>query len=374
MLSELQASLTDEQRVLLATVATVYFQHGRWPNWAWVDETLERRGLVAQVVLSSLPREAVVGYGPVWPTGVAPMQPKDQLGLTIAGLRHLPQASTLVSDHLLLIKALGTIRANVSLDPFDTAWPKATAREVTQTALKLGRREPEPINPARLDFMANEPATWQCVVVSGTIPEDWTIELSPQIRRFAGVHDVDDYLERLSLVLAPVTSGAQEPVLASPFTLPAAVDYLDAIWWRKFGSGLVVAPGLERSARLAFDVNSAAEADSALSALAEVLKSLEIPGVNGMGGHPLQRLLPYLREHLSTEAMPAIENAVAILNAARQVRAGAQHVQAQSRVVDALALLDLPYPVVDWPSAWRQIQQAVAYACDVIRQELHASL
>lgn len=37
VLSELQASLTDEQLVLLATVAAVYLQHGRWPNWAWVD-------------------------------------------------------------------------------------------------------------------------------------------------------------------------------------------------------------------------------------------------------------------------------------------------------------------------------------------------
>lgn len=374
MLSELQAPLTEEQRVLLETVAAVYLQHGRWPNWAWVDETLERRRLAAQIVLSSLPREAVVGYGPVWPTRVAPMQPQDHLELTIAGLRHLPEASTLVNDHLILIDTLGAIRANVSLDPFDTAWPKATASEVAQAAFDLRRRVPGPIHPARLDFMRHEPATWQCVVATGATAEAWTIELSPQIRRFAGVHDVDDYLERLSLVLAPATSGVQAPALASLFTLPAAVDYLDAIWWRKFGSGLVLAPGLERSARLAFDVDSAAEADSALSALAEVLKSLEVPGVNGVGGHPLQRLLPYLREHLSTEAMPAIENAVAILNAARQVRAGAQHLQAQSRVVDALALLNLPYPVADWPSAWRQIQQAVAYACDVIRQELHASL
>lgn len=301
------------------------------------------------------------------------MQPKDHLRLTIAGFRHLPAASTLVDDHLMLVGTLGAIRANVSLDPFDTAWPKVTAHEVVQAAFDIRGRPPGPIDPSRLDFMRHEPATWQCVI-TGTTAENWTIELSPQIRRFAGVHGVDDYLERLSLVLAPETSGVQPPALVSPFTLPAAVDYLDAIWWRKFGSGLVVAPGLERSARLTFDVESAAEADSALSALAEVLKSLEVPGVKGVGGHPLQRLLPYLREHLSVEVMPAIEDAVAILNAARQVRAGAQHLQAQSGVVDALALLNLPYPVADWPSAWRQIQQAVAYGCDVIRQEVHASL
>lgn len=374
MLRELQATLTEEQRVLLETVAPVYLEHGRWPNWAWVDETLERRGLSAQSVLSSFPREPGAGYGPVWPIRIAPMQPEGYLGLTIAGLRHLPEASTLVSDHLMLIDVFGAIRSNVSLNPFDTAWPKVTAQEVERAAADIRCRVGGPIDCSRLEFMRHEPATWQCQVVAGTTAEDWTIELSPQIRRFAGVHDVDDYLERLSLVLPPPAARVQPPALVSPFTLPAAVDYLDAIWWRKFGSGLVVAPGLERSARLALDVESAAEADSALSALAEVLKSLQVPGVNGVGGHPLQRLLPYLREHLSMEVIPAIENAVAILNAARQLRAGAQHVQAQSGVVDALALLKLPYPVVDWPSAWRQIQQAVASACDVIRQEVHASL
>jgi hypothetical protein len=156
--------------------------------------------------------------------------------------------------------------------------------------------------------------------------------------------------------------------------MPAAFDYLDAVWRLRFGEPLVVPPGLERSARLVLDVATAEEADTALSALAEVLKNLKVPGVGGLGGHPLQRLAPYLETKLPEEAMPAVSQAVTILDAARQVRASLQHVGAQSRAVKAFTDLGLTYPVADWPLAWRQVQAAVAHSCDRLRQELHSTL
>jgi hypothetical protein len=373
MLKELQTPVTDEQRLLLETVGMIYLRHGQWPNWAWVDETLEREGISASAVLSSLRREPSHGYGAVWPNQLAVPQPQGHIGLTIAGFRHLPLASTLVQDHLLLLDTLGAIRSDVSLDPFDTEWPQVSASQLVQAAFQYRHRTPGPIDRARLDFMQHEPATWQCHFVEGT-DDEWALALSPQIRRFAGVKDVDDYLERLSLVLLPESTVDERPAFVSPFTLPAALDYLDAIWWRKFNAGLVVPPGLERSARLAFNVESAEEADSSLSALAEVLKAFQVPGLPGKGGHPLQRLGPFLSDHLSDEAMPAVNEAITILDAVRQVRAAAQHVGAESGLVDALTRLDLSYPVSDWPAAWGRIQQAVAYSCDVIRQEIHASL
>ena len=63
----------------------------------------------------------------------------------------------------------------------------------------------------------------------------------------------------------------------SPFTLPASIDYLDAVWRLRFGNRLVAPPGIERSARLAFTATSPEEADSRLSALAEVFKGLTFP-------------------------------------------------------------------------------------------------
>lgn len=162
--------------------------------------------------------------------------------------------------------------------------------------------------------------------------------------------------------------------LNSPFTLPAAIDYLDAIWRLRFNEPLVEPPGLERSARIAFSVGTVEEADSALSALAEVLKTLNVPGMPDVGGHPLQRLVPFLRTCLPEVAMPAIQQAIIVLDAVRQVRASSQHIGTQSRAIAALDEIGLVYPIADWPAAWTHIQRTVAHSCDTIRQELHAGL
>ncbi len=364
---------TPQQKVLLDTIGSVFLQHGRWPAWAWVEEELERQDMDANAVLSSMPHEPTHGYGFVSPGRVRAPRPDFQLYLTIAGLHHVESASELVADHLALVSLLGSIRAQVALDPFDTERPRVTMKQVANAWFRDKGRPPAPINPSRLEFLSREPATWHCQLVDGSSP-DWVIELSPIIRRFAGVSDVDDYLERLERILVVDAATDSGQVHTSPFTLPAALDYLDTVWRLKFGTGLLVPPGLERSARLALDAGTAEEVDSALSALSEVLKALNVPGQAGVGGHPLVRLVPFLRTHLAEEVMPRVEAAVAIFDAARQVRASAQHVGAQARGIAALTGLGLEYPVADWPSAWRQSQQAVAHACDVMRQEVHATL
>ncbi len=209
----------------------------------------------------------------------------------------------------------------------------------------------------------------QLVNASG---DDWTLELSPQVRQFAGISGVEDYVERLAILLISETAAPAAAELVSPFSLPASLDYLDTVWRLKFGQGLVVAPGVERSARLAFDVDSPEEADSALSALAEVFKNFQVAGTPGVGGHPLQRMGPFLATHLPPEVRPQVEHAIDVLDAARRVRAGSEHFGAQPRAVAALSTLGLTYPVMDWLAAWRQIRRAVSNACDVIRVEIHA--
>lgn len=321
-------------------------------------------------VLAGMPREPTHNYGFIWPTRHGLPMPQDQIGLTIAGLRHVQAASSLVTGLCSLISALGTIRSEIALDPFANERPRVTMRQAAEVESKL-RGFPIPrIDKSFLPFLTKEPSAWNCQVVDNS-SDDWVIELSPVIRRFAGLKDVDDYLDRLNLVLIPGDEAATS-LFVSPFTLPAALDYLDTVWRLKFKAGLLVPPGIERSARLAFDVSTSEEADSALSALAEVLKSLQVPG--GSGGHPLQRLGPFLANEISPEAMPSVDDAIALLNAVRQLRASSQHVGAQPEAVSAFARLGLVYPVSDWGMAWRQVQGAVGHACDILRRELHASL
>jgi hypothetical protein len=320
-----------------------------------------------ETVAFGLPKDSVYNYGWTWPIFVN-TQPRTPIGLTIGGLHHVTGTAPVISPWVRIIGALATIRSKITLDPFTEEIPRASRSDVANligaaTVLRVDQ----------LDFLRHEPAIWNCQLVDSS--DEWGIELMPEIRRFAGgVGTVDEYLGRLEqLIAAARPQNTTTLELASPFTLPASLDYLDAVWRLKFGAGLLVPPGIERSARLAFDVGTVEEADSALSALAEVLKTLDVPGVKGLGGHPLQRLTPYLGQYLTAEATPHVSQAVEVLDAARRLRASAQHTGAKPDAIAAYEILGLPYPVVDWPAAWRRIQQAVSYACDIIRQEIHAS-
>jgi hypothetical protein len=357
---------TREQQMVLDTVAPVYLKYGQWPTWAWLEETLDRQSLSASEILAGFPREFSVGYGYLWPTRQSAPTPQDRVGLTVAGLAHVEPAEQLVSHFLNLVDALGTIRAGARLDPFSETRPTFNRDQVMADRLPATALE-----SLVVPLLAKEPATWHCVL--SPVTEFWeTVELSPEIRRFAGVRTVEDYLERLRSYLSPVEPESTR-LFHSPFTLPAAIDYLDTVWQLRFDKSLVVAPGVERSGRLAFDAASPEEADSCLSALAELLKGLQVPGMPGIDGHPLQRLAPFLEAELPAEAHPRIRAAVAVLDSARSLRAGAQHVEARAQTIDAYGRLHLAYPVADWSAAWRQIQLAVADACDAIRDELQAN-
>jgi hypothetical protein len=358
---------TAEQQRVLDLVADVYLHHAEWPGWAWLAETLDNDGLDAADIVASMPNELTAGYGYVWGYRQPTPSPDTCIGLTIAGLSRVRKAGTVVNAFLNVLNALGIIRRGVQLDPFSVARPSATRQQV------LGNSMPLPPQHDRLIYplLVREPSTSRCVLTPHTA--EWQrIEIGPEVRRFVGMDSVEDYLERLQVLLGP---APPETVREhhSPFTLPAAIDYLDVVWQLRFNLRLITPPGVERSALLAFPAGSADEADTRLSALAELLKCMQVPGVPGIGGHPLKRLAPFLESHLPAEAHPRVLQAVRTLNAARTLRAGAQHVGTRSETVEALGLLGLRFPVSDWSSAWEQIQVACADAFDAIRDELQAA-
>ncbi len=351
---------------MFKAIADVYLSRYQWPGWAWLEETMDRQGLDALVLWRSVPREYTHQYGYTWPAHTNP-QPSTRVGLTIAGLSQVDAARPLVAGFVHLVSTLGRLRSNVMLDPSSETRPVFSREEVTSRLHLMNDAQERSI----IDLLGHEPATWLCSV--NHVDQPWSsVELSPSVRRFAGVTDVNEYLIRLGEIIQPPIA---EPVLVytSPFALPAAIDYLDVTWMRRFGKPLVTAPGIERSARLASMANSASDADSCLSALAEVLKGLQVPGQPGIDGHPLQRLVPFLNSELPPETHNRLAGAVTVLQAARQLRASAQHIGAQPRAVSAYTTLGLNYPVTDWSAAWLHIQVVVAGAFDAIREELQAA-
>lgn len=246
---------TSEQQFLIDTVAAVYLRHGEWPGWAFVEEELERSKLNAEVVVASFPREYTHQYSYIFPMRPVVPVPQDRIGLTIAGLARVPLAQNAVDSFLGFVSALGTIRSQIKLDPFSDSRPIVTKAQLTAA------KYPTVVDDSVvLTMMQKEPATWNCQVTY-LPPDDWQIEVSPGLRRFAGVASAADYLNRLREQMSPVREDPV-PTYQSPFTLPAAIDYLDIVWQRRFDTPIVVPPGVERSARLAFTATSPEEADT----------------------------------------------------------------------------------------------------------------
>ena len=365
-LSRLLPAPTGDQQVLLETVANIYLENEKWPTWQWLEETLERSGLDAPSIVSTLPRTGSYGYGFIRGLRVTP-QRLDTVKLTIAGLAHVSIARTRVLAFIRFVGALGTLRSEVVLDPFEDILPAISKNDVLRI-----------IYPSRaadsgfLDLLSGEPPVWHCQVTAMS-ESDWTLIASPSTRRFAGVASIEGYFDQFLEFLQPQDEDPPIVSPVSPFTLPASFDYLDAVWRLRFATPLVVPPGVERSARLAFTATSNEEADSRLSALAELLKNLNVPSTPGVDGHPLLRLREFLLTNLPEEAQSRVADAIEILNAARGMRVGGQHHGASPAYIAACLRLNITYPVSDWSDAWSRIQSMTAAAIDAIRDEIQAS-
>lgn len=357
---------TSEQQILLEAVAGIYLEHEKWPTWQWLEESLERAGLDTASIATTLPRSGSYGYGYLRELRVTP-QKLDTVTLTIAGLARVPIARTRVLTFVRLVGALGTLRSAVVLDPFEDTQPTITKSDVLRIIYPS-----QAADSGLLDLLSGEPPVWHCQVTKLT-DSDWSLIATPFTRRFAGVSSIEDYFARFVEFVSPPIN--EQPTVSpfSPFTLPASFDYLDAVWRLRFGSTLVVPPGVERSARLAFTATTNEEADSRLSALAELLKNLNVPGTPGVGGHALARLQEFLLANLPVEAHARVINSIEILDAARGMRVGGQHHAAASGFIAACSRLNIEYPVSNWSEAWARIQSMIATAVDAIRDEIQAS-
>lgn len=128
-------------------------------------------------------------------------------------------------------------------------------------------------------LLEHEPAIPRPTSVEG----NWRIKLHPELRRYDGVRDATDYLDRVAAFLMPAAE-ISPPMYPSPLTLPDALGYLDAVWRLHFQEALIKLPGAIQSARLAVDVGSVEEFQAAMSALGEILADLQAPGVDGGAG------------------------------------------------------------------------------------------
>jgi hypothetical protein len=287
--------------------------------------------------------------------------PDTLVKLTVAGLAHLSTFESTVDIFLRVLAELSARRASASYRPAEVIEVVVSGPDLVRD-LKLSD---EPFVSLLPDLLEGEPATWHGH--GGTDERGWLHKPSTWLRRFHGVGDVSDYLSRLRTWLVPAPPAAA-PVLVSPLTVVTAFDYLDAVWRGRFGQRLLVVPGAERPARLAFDAANAMEFDNRLSALGEIIKGFSIPGGSKAGS--LQQMEAFLAQHLGADSMSRVRSALTVLHHVTHIRNAGQHIEATTKAAAAMPTFGLRFPITDYMAAWHSVRAHVAEALDAIRDEI----
>jgi hypothetical protein len=125
----------------------------------------------------------------------------------------------------------------------------------------------------------------------------------------------------------------------------------------------LAAAALAGATALAFDAGNEDEFRSRCSALMDLVKNWNAPGVPGAGGgHPLQRLADYLAAHLDENDTADASAAIDVLEAVRRIRTGQQHAHRSHEALAALNEFGVVGPPFDWTAAWSTIRERVTIA------------
>ncbi|HYQ61956.1 hypothetical protein [Actinophytocola sp.] len=377
-MSTLLQPFNEAQLKLLELVAVVQQDHGTAPVWSYIEHEFDRIDMDATEVLSSLPfvgspRPGNRHYGFVWTDSNIPM-PGTKVYLTVAG-RHrvqgIEQRNT--EAFVALLQRLVTARLNMPMSPTEVQQTYSTCQELRDQAVGYSNPILESSSLEQIKMLVDyEPALASTVTPAPDKRGGWRVELRRELALYKGVKSVEQYISRVSELLTPPQVESTEPI-PSPFGIVAAFDYLDVVWRLRFAKPLVQSISAERTAKLAFPVNTRDELNSQLSSMAELLKGLRIP--RNSGGHPVRSIATFLEQGdvLDEAALGRVRDAAADLGAVVNIRNAQQHGGGQERGVEATRVLGLSYPIVDPSMAWQVIQRRVVSALTTLREEVHSS-
>ncbi len=148
--------------------------------------------------------------------------------------------------------------------------------------------------------------------------------------------------------------------------------FVDARWKVAFGDHLISSRRWMAFATLTTPCETGADFEAKLSALAQVMKGIEVPDELLKDGHKdldkygkgksLARMRSALERGLAgdPDSYATVEKAVDVLHAANRLRAIAQH--GGTEVVAAYERFGLPYPPPPAPERWARVQSRVAQA------------
>jgi hypothetical protein len=289
-----------------------------------------------------------------------------QVGLTIAGMRPMRQMASKVEMFLDALQYL--VQKERSFDPSPTQVQTVVA---TSTEIGAHLATPSPrrhITPTTMSFIRDqlqtEPSTWSCQIPQ-PLADEWTVRLSPFLRRYVGLLDADDYVQRVIEQISPAAVGF--PVLyPTGLALPEAIDYLNAVWRLRCQQPLFRVSRAESAAKLALPCNGADEFDARLSALCSIIDVANLPD---RPENKLTDLATYLSSQLPEDSSYRTAEAIDDLRAIFDLRVWRQHSGTEGRLRRGMRRLGVELPTYDWDAAWNLIAHRCVAALNAIREE-----
>lgn len=224
---DLTAALSQEQTLLLTTMAQQYLMEGQWPVWQFTVDTLDRHDLEAEELIRSLPRVGSTGHvGPSYglTTHISfHISDDDRPALTIAAAVHVPELQPYVADPFFrVLQALIAIQRSAPLSTQKAARPRVTREDIERKLPGL----PKGFLARLPDVLTHEPATWGGS--SGTKDGAWWRELRREIRQYRDATTLHEYVQTTARLITAQAEAlpVPHPLVPAPAPTPAVGSYV----------------------------------------------------------------------------------------------------------------------------------------------------
>ncbi|MFF3517857.1 hypothetical protein [Streptomyces sp. NPDC002573] len=212
--------LTDEQDVLLRTIATEFARSGKWPVFDHAISTLEDDyGMDARNALTSLPRVPdspdMLGRPSYGFTALPPraVERETPVALTVAAALVLPELRQLISEPFLrVMHHMIKVYWETPRDPYVVKQVRITSEQL-RAAVHIGDEALWALLPG---ILRNEIATRRCVSSIGPEASTWSGEIDREILRFRDCFTVEDYVAKVSEIVIGWAREAEDRYRPSP--------------------------------------------------------------------------------------------------------------------------------------------------------------
>ncbi len=396
----LMRALSPEEQALLQILWEYFVRSSAdvndlgWPFWFYVEKTFSRQypnGPEAKDVLESLPSiprppdaQPAAAYSLLWYQNQAVQEPTatDPVGLTIAGMAQLGKTNRVSADAANVL--VGVMRSLAEYEDHQEPQPHVVTNSQVNLAeylswfSKATREKPFVVSGRLISELLSREFVRVNAYWSGC--QATTSLYGASLKDLLTVTDTSDYLD-----LAAARSLAAELPRWHDSALPLVqtLDYLTYVLAADpaFGRRLIESPDLQSATSLAATANSAAEFESHLNGIWNLIDGFQVPECSEevlkarFGGDTAKGSLNYLdcwlKANLDVDGFERVQRALQVIRSVRKIRVSHAHSRHETRAaaIKAQRQLGLPDMIHDWGAAFELVKARLAGAFDVVRQE-----